>query len=130
VDARLVYVNTGAFCTHMEYVYASGQGLLDQYASNTPSYGYDYYRGKYTTNSLKTDFISMIPATNSFEEFQTMNIYYASYQQLFRRGDVFSASKFSKFFNNGKMHDGSTFDYQITIDSCSSSSATISFKVV
>ncbi len=130
VDARLVYYSTGNFCTHMEYTYATNQGLLDQYASNTPSYGYDYYNGKYSAGSLKTDFISMIPATNSFNEFQTTNMYYASYQQLFTRGDSFSASRYSKFFNNGRMHDGSSFDYQISIDSCSSSSATISFKVI
>ncbi|MCD8204111.1 MAG: hypothetical protein LUB56_03220 [Coprobacillus sp.] len=126
VDARLVNYYSGTFASSLNY---TNYGQLDFYASNTPSRGYDYYNGKYSASSLKTDFISMIPATNSFSEFQTMNIYYASSDQLFKRGDYFDATSYNKFFNNGKMHDGSTFNYRITIDSCSSSSATISFKV-
>ncbi len=132
VDARLInyylYYNYGqvSFVNSMSYSAVYGYNYLDTYASNTPSYGCDK---TYTASSLKTDFISMIPATNSFMEFQTQNNYYASSDQLFKRGDYFDATSYNKFFKNGQMHDGSTFDYRITIDSCSSSGATISFKV-
>ena len=55
--------------------------------------------------------------TGIYEEF--------SDKDLFKAGDTFSMSAYSRFFTNGLMDDGSEFPYTITIDSIKDGKATI-----
>ena len=120
IDSRLVdHNNKFADKTSNRSIY----GLA---YSNTPSQSYSKGSG-----GIYDDLIAFIPSSNSRNELQNSfdSSSTVTYQDLFNTGDTFNISSYTNFFRNGKLHDGSTIPYIITIDEVTSNSATISFKV-
>ena len=120
VDSRL-QDNKGRFVTK-----TSNSGLFKVAYSNTPSESYS--KGTY---SLREDLLALIPADNDIS-FQTTSSSstFADHNNLFKTGDKFTVSKYSQFFKNNALHDGTTIPFEVNFLDVSSTSATISFKVI
>lgn len=103
----------------------SNKSLYGLAYSNTPSQSYTSGSG-----GIYDDLLAFIPSDNSNNLLQKEVSVdtTVSYKDLFYTGDTFSIDEYTNFFRNGKLHDGTTIPYTITIDEVTSNSATISFK--
>lgn len=120
VDSRLLDYNDN-FATKI-----TNKSLYSLAYSNTVSESYN--QGSY---SLREDLLALIPANKSTALLNsTGDNATATHDFLFKTGDVFSMDKYSMFFNNGKLHDGSEIPYKITFDNVSLEEATITFEVI
>lgn len=120
VDSRLIDYNNN-FVTK-----TSSRNLYSVAYSNTPSDSYSS-----GTSSLRDDLIALIPANNDtiFQSSANRDAV-ATNASLFSTGDKFTINDYSSFFRNNQLHDGTTIPFEVTFDSVTSESATITFKVI
>ena len=118
VDARL-YDSSNNFAANIEK-----DDLYTHAYSNTPSSSV-----KKGTSLLREDLLALIPADNDLnyqKKFQNP----ATDSVLFKEGMSFTMEKYSSFFRNNKLHDGTTIPYEITVKEMTDDYAIISFELL
>ncbi|MGM9873480.1 MAG: hypothetical protein ACI31G_00980 [Bacilli bacterium] len=124
---RIIHVDARVRNASSQVVYDfTNQSSLKQMCSNTPSKSYSNIT---SSTRCKYDLLAMIPASNS-RIYQTSATAVANNNCLFSENMVFTSGDYEFYFNNGKLHNGEDFPFKITFNKVSSSSATISFKIV
>ena len=139
VDARLLYTTTGQFRESMMTTnpsITSGRVLLA--VSNTYDDGDDYTAAylsplaqdptdrNYNPKFAEYNLLQLIRNKTSAS---TKNKSLFSSSDLFKKGDSFSMSKFSKqFVNATKLDNGSDLGFEFTINACNNTYASISVK--
>ncbi|MBP5574233.1 MAG: immune inhibitor A [Bacilli bacterium] len=139
VDARLLYTTTGQFRESMMTTnpsITSGRVLLA--VSNTYDDGDDYTAAylsplaqdptdrNYNPKFAEYNLLQLIRNKTSAS---TKNKSLFSSSDLFKKGDSFSMSKFSKqFVNATKLDNGSDLGFEFTVNACNNTYASISVK--
>lgn len=123
VDARIVEVKASS--RGYTYTYTDTLNINDIFAhSNTGARA-----GKASRNFVSPEYrlLQIMDATYKRDFSQVYK--YADDSTLFHAGDSWSISSYSSCFPNGrKSNDGNTFSLSLTVDSITSSGATISFN--
>ena len=139
VDARLLYTSTGAFSANKITTNPSiTSGRVVLLTSNTYDDGDEYtaaylsplaqdptdpnYNAKYAEYNLLQLIRNKVKNTTKTKEL-------FSGADLFKKGDTFSMSKFSKqFVNSGKLDSNTDLGFEFTVNACNSTYASISVK--
>lgn len=119
IDSRLgkYNYNTGAYMGYTDTL-SNGTGAYAYIAqSNTAS------RSQDSTHKL----VHLIEGNGSFF-FKSSQSPTATNSTLFQAGDSFNPTTFAKFFNGGKMNDGSDLRFSFTVDAMSATEATVTFR--
>ena len=139
VDARLLYTMTGEFsASKMTTNPSISSGRVVMCMSNTYDDGDEYtvgylsplaqdpYDRNYDKKYAEYDLLHMI-RNSTYTSYKTKD--YLSSNSLFKKGDTFSMSKYSKqFVNAGKLDSGLDLGFEFVVNACNSTYASISVK--
>lgn len=108
-------------------------GYLSNYTDSITSGGYSYYTDivESNTTTSMTDNTHLLHLIEANKKDTFKNGAPATNATLFKEGSTFTPSSYSMFFANGtKFNDGSDIGYNISIDSITSSKATLIFTKI